>query len=127
MNATAIKNGITWPPLGAYLTPETTRSMIHRAGLSLVSSCLGPNAWTCHVLHDRHFAVLYSAVAQGMAAWIDLRSVAEDAGGPHAGLTLRVGYGLLKGDGVIVAANSGGAKLSASVLAFKIRDMRSGK
>jgi hypothetical protein len=34
---------------------------------------------------------------------------------------------VLKGDGVIVAANSGGAKLSASVLAFKIRDMRSGK
>jgi MtN3 and saliva related transmembrane protein len=32
-----------------------------------------------------------------------------------AGLTLWVEYGLLKGDGVIVAANSGGAALSASV------------
>jgi MtN3 and saliva related transmembrane protein len=44
-----------------------------------------------------------------------------------AGLTLWVGYGLLKGDGVIVAANSVGAALSATVLSFKIRDMRSGK
>jgi MtN3 and saliva related transmembrane protein len=45
-----------------------------------------------------------------------------------AGLTLWVGYGLLKGDdGMIVAANSVGAALSASVLAFKIRDIRSGK
>lgn len=43
-----------------------------------------------------------------------------------SGLVLWVGYGLLKGDWVIVAANSVGATLSASVLAFKIRDMRSG-
>ncbi len=44
-----------------------------------------------------------------------------------AGLTLWIGYGLLKGDWVIVAANSVGAALSASVLGFKIRDMRSGR
>ncbi|WP_291866451.1 SemiSWEET family transporter [Bradyrhizobium sp.] len=44
-----------------------------------------------------------------------------------AGLLLWVGYGLLKGDGVTVAANGAGATLSASVLAFKIRDMRSGR
>jgi MtN3 and saliva related transmembrane protein len=43
------------------------------------------------------------------------------------GLLLWVGYGLLKSDWVIVAANSVGAILSGSVLAFKIRDMRSGK
>jgi MtN3 and saliva related transmembrane protein len=43
------------------------------------------------------------------------------------GLVLWVGYGLLKADWVIVAANSVGAALSASVLAFKIRDIRSGK
>jgi MtN3 and saliva related transmembrane protein len=43
------------------------------------------------------------------------------------GLVLWIGYGLLKGDWVIVAANSVGAALSATVLAFKIRDMRSGK
>jgi MtN3 and saliva related transmembrane protein len=43
------------------------------------------------------------------------------------GLLLWIGYGLLKGDWVIVAANSVGATLSGSVLAFKIRDMRSGK
>jgi MtN3 and saliva related transmembrane protein len=42
-----------------------------------------------------------------------------------AGLLLWVGYGLLKTDWVIVAANSVGAALSASVLAFKIRDLRS--
>jgi MtN3 and saliva related transmembrane protein len=42
-----------------------------------------------------------------------------------AGLVLWVVYGLLKSDWVIVAANSVGATLSASVLAFKIRDMRS--
>jgi MtN3 and saliva related transmembrane protein len=44
-----------------------------------------------------------------------------------AGLVLWVGYGLLKGDGVLVAANSVGAALSASVLGFKIRDLRSGR
>jgi len=43
-----------------------------------------------------------------------------------SGLLLWVGYGLLKSDWVIVAANSVGAILSASVLAFKIRDLRSG-
>jgi MtN3 and saliva related transmembrane protein len=42
-----------------------------------------------------------------------------------AGLLLWVGYGLLKGDRVIVIANSVGAALSGSVLAFKIRDLRS--
>ena len=42
-----------------------------------------------------------------------------------AGLLLWVGYGLLKSDWVIVAANSVGATLSACVLAFKIRDLRS--
>jgi MtN3 and saliva related transmembrane protein len=42
-----------------------------------------------------------------------------------AGLALWILYGLLKGDWVIVAANSVGAALSASVLAFKIRDLRS--
>jgi MtN3 and saliva related transmembrane protein len=41
------------------------------------------------------------------------------------GLLLWIAYGLLGGDGVIVAANGVGATLSASVLAFKIRDMRS--
>jgi MtN3 and saliva related transmembrane protein len=42
-----------------------------------------------------------------------------------AGLLLWIGYGLLKGDWVIVAANGVGAALSTSVLAFKIRDLRS--
>jgi MtN3 and saliva related transmembrane protein len=44
-----------------------------------------------------------------------------------AGLLLWVGYGLLKADWVIIAANSVGAALAAGVLAFKIRDMRSSK
>ena len=44
-----------------------------------------------------------------------------------SGLLLWIGYGLLKGDWVIVAANGVGGALSASVLAFKIRDMRSGR
>ena len=43
------------------------------------------------------------------------------------GLVLWIGYGLLKGDAVIVVANSVGAALSATVLGFKIRDLRSGK
>jgi MtN3 and saliva related transmembrane protein len=43
-----------------------------------------------------------------------------------AGLLLWLGYGLLKSDWVIVAANAVGAILSGSVLTFKIRDMRSG-
>jgi MtN3 and saliva related transmembrane protein len=43
-----------------------------------------------------------------------------------AGLLLWIAYGLLKDDWVIVAANSVGAILSGSVLAFKIRDMRIG-
>jgi MtN3 and saliva related transmembrane protein len=42
-----------------------------------------------------------------------------------AGLLLWVGYGLLKGDWVIVVANSVGATLSGSVLGFKIRDLQS--
>ena len=42
------------------------------------------------------------------------------------GLLLWVGYGVLKGDLVIVAANSVGAALSGTVLAFKLRDLRSG-
>jgi MtN3 and saliva related transmembrane protein len=41
------------------------------------------------------------------------------------GLLLWICYGLLKSDWVIVAANSVGATLSACVLAFKIRDLRS--
>ena len=44
-----------------------------------------------------------------------------------AGLLLWVGYGLLKTDWVIIAANSVGAALSGSLLAFKIRDIRSGR
>jgi MtN3 and saliva related transmembrane protein len=41
------------------------------------------------------------------------------------GLVLWIAYGLLKSDWVIVAANSVGAALSSSVLAFKVRDLRS--
>jgi MtN3 and saliva related transmembrane protein len=41
-----------------------------------------------------------------------------------AGLLLWIVYGLMKADWVIVAANSVGGALSASVLAFKIRDIR---
>jgi MtN3 and saliva related transmembrane protein len=44
-----------------------------------------------------------------------------------AGLLLWVGYGVLKADWVIIAANSVGAVLSGGVLAFKIRDLRSGR
>ncbi len=40
------------------------------------------------------------------------------------GLVLWVTYGVLKSDWVIVIANGVGASLSASVLAFKIRDIR---
>jgi MtN3 and saliva related transmembrane protein len=43
------------------------------------------------------------------------------------GLLLWIGYGLMKGDWVIIAANGVGAALSASVLTFKIRDMRAGR
>jgi MtN3 and saliva related transmembrane protein len=43
------------------------------------------------------------------------------------GLLLWIGYGVLKSDWVIVAANSVGAALSGAVLIFKIRDLRSGK
>ena len=41
------------------------------------------------------------------------------------GLLLWVTYGLFRSDWIIVAANLVGAALSGSVLAFKIRDMRS--
>ena len=43
-----------------------------------------------------------------------------------SGLVCWIGYGLLKADWVIVAANGVGAALSASVLAFKFRDLRAG-
>jgi MtN3 and saliva related transmembrane protein len=42
------------------------------------------------------------------------------------GLVFWIGYGLLRSDWVIVAANSVGASLSASALGFKIRDLRAG-
>jgi MtN3 and saliva related transmembrane protein len=42
-----------------------------------------------------------------------------------AGLLLWIAYGVLRSDWVIVAANSTGAALSGSVLAFKVRDIRS--
>jgi MtN3 and saliva related transmembrane protein len=41
------------------------------------------------------------------------------------GLLLWIAYGLLKGDWVIVAANGVAVTLSGSVLAFKLRDIRS--
>ncbi|MEA2911678.1 MAG: MtN3 and saliva related transrane protein [Bradyrhizobium sp.] len=41
------------------------------------------------------------------------------------GLLLWIAYGLFRSDWIIVAANLVGAALSGSVLAFKIRDMRS--
>jgi MtN3 and saliva related transmembrane protein len=44
-----------------------------------------------------------------------------------AGLMLWIAYGLLKDDWVIVVANGAGAALTATVLGFKIRDMRSSK
>ena len=44
-----------------------------------------------------------------------------------AGLLLWVGYGVLKNDWVIIIANGVGAALSASVLAFKIRDVTAGR
>jgi MtN3 and saliva related transmembrane protein len=43
------------------------------------------------------------------------------------GLLLWIGYGVLKGDWVIVAANCVGAALSGSILIFKLRDLRAGK
>jgi MtN3 and saliva related transmembrane protein len=43
-----------------------------------------------------------------------------------SGLVLWIIYGLLKGDWVIIAANGVGASLSATVLACKIRDIRTG-
>ena len=43
------------------------------------------------------------------------------------GLFLWVGYGVLKGDWVIIAANGVGASLASSVLAFKVRDVSAGK
>jgi MtN3 and saliva related transmembrane protein len=42
-----------------------------------------------------------------------------------SGLILWVCYGFMKGDWVIVIANTVGALLTCSVLGFKIRDMRS--
>jgi MtN3 and saliva related transmembrane protein len=41
------------------------------------------------------------------------------------GLVLWIGYGLLSSDWIVVAANTVGAALSATVLMFKIRDLRS--
>jgi MtN3 and saliva related transmembrane protein len=42
-----------------------------------------------------------------------------------AGLCLWIVYGVLKGDWVIILANSIGATLSLAVLGFKIRDLNS--
>jgi MtN3 and saliva related transmembrane protein len=61
------------------------------------------------------------AWARGATSGLSLKMLAVLT----AGLPLWVGYRLLKGDWVIVAANGVGGALSASVLAFKIRDIRS--
>ena len=42
------------------------------------------------------------------------------------GLALWVGYGVVKGDWILVLANSVGGALSATVLVCKLRDMRAG-
>jgi len=41
-----------------------------------------------------------------------------------SGLSLWVVYGVIRGDWVIVVANSVGTKLAGLVLAFKLRDLR---
>jgi MtN3 and saliva related transmembrane protein len=41
-----------------------------------------------------------------------------------AGLALWIGYGVLKGDYVIIAANAVGLALVATLIRFKIRDAR---
>jgi MtN3 and saliva related transmembrane protein len=41
-----------------------------------------------------------------------------------AGLALWIGYGILKGDFVIIAANAVGLALVATLIGFKIRDAR---
>lgn len=41
-----------------------------------------------------------------------------------AGLTLWIGYGILKGDNVIIIANSVGLSLVTALIGFKIRDAR---
>jgi MtN3 and saliva related transmembrane protein len=42
------------------------------------------------------------------------------------GLALWVGYGIVKGDWILMLANSVGGALSATVLACKLRDIRAG-
>jgi hypothetical protein len=79
-----------------------------------------------HLRGGSYIAVLYSTGSESLAARIGQGSVAAHAALLTAGLLLWVGYGLLKGDRVIVTANSVGATLSANVLIFKIRDLRSG-
>ncbi len=44
-----------------------------------------------------------------------------------SGLLMWIGYGLLKGDWVIVVANGVGGALSGTVLACKIRDILAGR
>jgi Sugar efflux transporter for intercellular exchange len=80
-----------------------------------------------HLRRPSHLALLYPAGSASLAARIDQGFVANMLVVLTLGLLLWVGYGLLKTDWVIVAANSVGALLSASVLVFKFRDMRSRK
>ena len=70
--------------------------------------------------------VVYSAGSEGVAAHSTADLSLTMLIALTTGLACWIVDGLLRGDVVIIAADSVGAALSASVLAFKLRDMRSG-
>jgi uncharacterized protein with PQ loop repeat len=72
-----------------------------------------------------HFAFLYSTSSQSVAVRSTSDLSLKMFVALRAGLVLWIVYGLLRSDWGIIAANSVGASLSASLLAFKIRDLRS--
>jgi hypothetical protein len=73
-----------------------------------------------HAHHDHWFvssgsnvAILYPAGEEGATAWINRRPT---------GLALWIGYGVLKGDYVMIVANAVGVALVATLIGFKVRD-----
>jgi hypothetical protein len=84
-----------------------------------------------HAHHDHwlvgsgsNVAFLHSAGEGGAATWINRRPIVQTLAVLAAGLALWIGYGVLKGDYVIIAANAVGLALVATLIGFKIRDGR---
>jgi MtN3 and saliva related transmembrane protein len=67
-------------------------------------------------------ALLHPASGESASSRINRRPLVQNLAVLAAGLALWIGYGILKGDFVIIVANAVGFLLVATLIGFKIRD-----